>query len=121
MALEIISAEKFKAEIFDYTKEQEFQFTGKTPIILNFFAVWCGPCQNFAPILEEAAQKHASEMKVFKIDIDQEQEIPELFGIRSVPTTIFFTPNEQPAMVMGNIGYEGMEKALANLFGFKNN
>lgn len=118
MALEIIDTEKFKSEIFDFTKEQqEFAFKGDTPIILNFFATWCGPCHAFAPALEEAAGKHEGKLKVFKVDIDKDPLVPALFGVRSVPTTVFFIPGDQPAIASGNIGHEGLEKALEDLFG----
>lgn len=119
MSLEIITPEKFKSEIFDYTTEKEFEFKGETPIILNFFATWCGPCHAFAPALETVAAAHEAQLKVFKIDIDQHPEVPALFGVRSVPTTVFFSKGEQPALVMGNIGEENLKRAVGDLFGLK--
>jgi thioredoxin 1 len=118
IALEIIDTEKFKAEIFDFTDGREFEkFDRDKPIILNFFAGWCGPCQSFAPALEEIAEDHPTELTVYKIDIDADPEIPALFGIMSVPTTVFFAPNEEPALATGNIGYDGLKRAIADLFG----
>jgi thioredoxin 1 len=117
MALVIIDAEKFKAEIFDYTTQTEFTHTKTKPVILNFFATWCGPCHAFAPALEALAEKHESQIDVYKIDIDQHPEIPRLFGVMSVPTTVFFIPNEEPALVTGNIGDEGLQRAVQDLFG----
>lgn len=119
MGLEIIGSEEFKKEIFDFSVEKEFDFLGETPVILNFFATWCGPCHAFAPALEAAAEKHAGQIKVFKIDIDQTPEVPALFGVRSVPTTVFFSKGEQPALVMGNIGAENLGRAIGDLFGLK--
>lgn len=117
--MEVISADKFKMEIFDYTKGEEFRFKGKMPIILNFFAGWCGPCRAFAPALELVATEHSSALRVFKIDIDKDPEIPALFGVKSVPTTVFFSPNGQPALATGNIGVEGLKKAVEDLFGIR--
>lgn len=116
VALEIISTETFKSEIFDFTTGDDFKFDREKPIILNFFATWCGPCHSFAPALEEIAQEHSAALKVMKIDIDQDPEIPALFGIMSVPTTVFFIPNEEPALVTGNIGKDGLKRAIADLF-----
>jgi thioredoxin len=117
MASEIISTEKFKSEIFDFTSGEEFKFDKTTPVILNFFATWCGPCHSFAPALESIAEEHSGSIKVFKVDIDQYPELPLLFGVRSVPTTVFFNPNEEPAIVTGNIGEDGLRRAIADLFG----
>lgn len=116
MEVEIISKEKFKTEIFDYVSDEEAMFEHATPVILNFFAAWCGPCHSFAPALEQLADENPKGFKVFKIDIDADPEIPALFGIRSVPTTLFFTQNEMPAMVSGNIGEDGLRRAIAALF-----
>ena len=117
MDLEIITAEKFKSEIFDFTSGEDFKYDREKPVVLNFFATWCGPCQSFTPALEELAARHAGKFKVYKIDIDQAPEIPALFGVMSVPTTIFFIPNEEPALVTGNIGEDGLQRAVADLFG----
>lgn len=116
MSVQVIDTAKFKQEIFDYSQSQDFAFTRSKPIILNFFATWCGPCQVFRPALETVAEKYQGHIDVFKLDIDADPEIPALFGIRSVPTTVFFTPNEEPALAMGNIGEEGLERAVKDLF-----
>lgn len=115
MSVQIIDTEKFKQEIFDFAKEKNFEFKKDKPIILNFFATWCGPCRSFAPALESAAKEHEGDFSVFKIDIDKDPQVPALFGIRSVPTTVFFIPNDQPAMVSGNIGKDGLERAIKDL------
>lgn len=117
MALEILNTEKFKTEIFDFTKAIEFRFTKSKPIILNFFAIWCGPCHVFAPALDEIATEHQDRLQVYKVDIDQDPLIAALFEVKSVPTTIFFIPNDEPALVSGNIGKSGLDRAISELFG----
>jgi thioredoxin-like negative regulator of GroEL len=117
--IKIINIEEFKSEIFDFTKNKEFVFTKEKPIILNFFATWCGPCHQFAPALESIAQQHHPILQVFKIDIDTHPEIPHLFDVQSVPATVFFAPNCEPALVMGNIGDAGLARAVDQLFGLK--
>jgi thioredoxin len=116
MALEIINTEQFKAKIFDFTKESEFQFAQNQPIILNFFASWCGPCHAFAPALEEIAQQFDGKLHVYKVDIDQDPLISALFEVRSVPTTLFLIPKEEPVLVGGNIGKSGLDRAVSELF-----
>ena len=115
--VEVISAEQFKKQVFDYTANEEWNFEQETPVILNFFAEWCGPCKMFAPTLDEVSSVHGARLKIYKIDIDKDPEIPELFGIRSVPTTLFLKAGEEPVMVMGAIPRESVDKAVSEVFG----
>ena len=117
MALEVINTEKFKSEIFDFTIEKDFHFTKNLPIILNFYATWCGPCHAFAPALDEIANEYEGQIQVYKIDIDQDPLIPALFEVRSVPTTVFIIPHQEPALAAGNIGKSGLDRAVSELFG----
>jgi len=115
--ISIISSETFKKEIFDYAKNDTWKYENDTPIIVNFFATWCGPCRNFAPVLEEVSQEYSGKVKVYKIDIDATPDIPDLFGIKSVPTTVFISKNEDPALAMGSMPKESLLKAMKDLFG----
>jgi thiol-disulfide isomerase/thioredoxin len=117
MPVQMMDIEMFKSEIFDFSKEQDFEFQKSKPVILNFFGTWCGPCHAFRPALESVAEKHAGKLNVFKVDIDTHPELPTLFGVMSVPTTVFFIPNEEPVLVTGNIGEQGLERAVSELFG----
>lgn len=116
MAVEIISQDRFKLEIFDFTNETEFQFKGEKPIVLNFFAGWCGPCHMFAPTLERIEQDYTDSIKVYKVDIDRDPELATLFEVRSVPTTIFIKKNEEPALASGALSEENMRQAMKDLF-----
>lgn len=116
--IEVIGTDRFKAEIYDFTKDsEEWQFSENTPIILNFFATWCGPCHNFAPILQDISEEYGDKIKIYKMDIDASPEVAHLFGIRSVPSTVFLARNEEPALVAGGIGSEGLRRAIQELLG----
>lgn len=113
--LKHISDEEFKSEIFDYTAGKEWFFDKNKPVILNFFATWCGPCMSFTPTLEDIGEKYQDSINVFKVDIDQAPQLPALFGIRSVPTTLFLKSGDDPSIAQGVISFEGMEQAISDL------
>lgn len=114
--IEIISTEKFKNDIFNFEAHTEWTYEKDQPIIVNFYADWCGPCRLFSPILEQVSNNYQGKLAVYKINIDQSPEIPNLFGIRSVPTTLFISKGEEPALAMGVMQLEDMQKAVAEIF-----
>lgn len=71
-------------------KEFETAVAGTTPVVVDFSAVWCGPCKAYAPIVDKVAQKYEGKITVLKIDVDKEPDIASKFGIMGVPTTIIF-------------------------------
>ncbi|MDH3747693.1 MAG: thioredoxin TrxA [Gammaproteobacteria bacterium] len=71
------------------------------PVLLDFWAEWCGPCKMIAPLLDEAADEYAEKMNVVKINIDENPNTPQKFGIRSIPTLMIFKNGEPQAQKLG--------------------
>jgi thioredoxin len=73
----------------DGTFEQEV-LKSDTPVLVDFWATWCGPCKAIAPHVDEVAKEFKGQVKVAKLDIDQHQAVPQKYGIRSIPTLLVF-------------------------------
>lgn len=72
-----------------------------TPVLVDFWAAWCGPCKMIAPILDEAAKEYAGKIKVCKMDVDANTATPGKFGIRGIPTLMIFKNGDSEATKVG--------------------
>ena len=71
------------------------------PVLVDFSATWCGPCQQLSPIIDELAEEYSGKVKVGKVDIDKSQDVAAKFGIMSVPTVLIFKGGEKVDQVVG--------------------
>ena len=87
------------------------------PVIIDFFAVWCGPCHYMMPIYEEIAQELADAYVFAKVDVDQAQDIAIQFGVSSIPTFIFMKNNTVLDVQMGTMQKEAFKNHIKQIFG----
>lgn len=88
--------------ITDDTFEQEV-LQSDTPVIVDFWATWCGPCKMIAPILEEIASEYSDKVKVVKLDVDANNKTAGKYNIMSIPSLLFFKSGEMVDQVVGAI------------------
>ncbi len=79
------------------------------PVIMDFWAEWCGPCKALTPILEEVAKTHSSKIKFTKMNVDDNQDTPAKYGIRGIPTLIIFKNGEVVATRVGGASKSQLE------------
>lgn len=96
-----------KTETFDQEVIQS-----ETPVLVDFWAEWCGPCHAVAPVLDKIAEERAGELKLVKVNIDEERELAEKYGIASIPTMILFRDGEPAAAVIGAQPKGAIERSL---------
>jgi len=82
------------------------------PVLVDFWATWCGPCRMVGPIVEELAQELEGQIKVGKLSVDDEQEIASQYGVMSIPTLLLFKDGKVSATVVGARPKEDLRKQL---------
>ncbi|MFM2117542.1 MAG: thioredoxin [Bacteroidota bacterium] len=90
---------------------------GSTPVLVDFFAEWCGPCKMMKPILEELHQRLGNQVRILKIDIDKSQAAAQTFQIQSVPTLLLFKEGKVQWRQSGVIRTQELESIIKNHLG----
>lgn len=102
-------------EVSDAQFEQEV-LKSDQPVLVDFWAVWCGPCKAIGPLVDEVATKFAGKAKIVKMDVDKNTSIPMRYGVRGIPTLLFFKDGKVAQQFVGaNVSLDQIEKVLTGL------
>ena len=117
--IEHLTEATFREKIFDFTQSNEFKYTGELPVLVDFYASWCGPCKMIAPILEELAEAYAGKMHIYKVDTEKEEKLAAIFGIRSIPSLLFIPTDGGPMMDQGAKTKQQFEELFLEILNVK--
>jgi thioredoxin 1 len=98
-------------QVTEATFEQEV-LKSETPVLVDFWAEWCGPCHAVSPVLERIAEERKDELKLVKVNIDEEQGLSLRYGVMSIPTMILFKDGEPAAAAVGAQPKSALERSL---------
>lgn len=87
-----------------------YDFTGKMPVVIDFYATWCSPCRALAPLVEKLAAAYNGKIKVLKVDVDKNQALAAAANIRSIPTLFFIDIDGNIERVVGGMPYEQLAR-----------
>ena len=100
---------------FEVTDEnfQNEVLKSDTPVLVDFWADWCGPCKMIAPLVDELAKKYEGKLRVGKMDVDSQPDVPQLFGVQGIPTLILFKGGQPVQQIVGFKSRDQLDAAVS--------
>src|SRR5262245_47943419 len=86
-----------------------------TPVLIDFWAPWCGPCRAIAPVVEELAKEYAGRLKVVKMNVDENPQTPSRYGVRGIPNLILFKGGQVKEQIIGAVPKTQLVKAITSV------
>jgi thioredoxin 1 len=116
---EVIAARRIMAglgvlQVSDATFDQEV-LQSEQPVLVDFWATWCGPCKAIGPIVESVAASYAGKLKVAKVNVDENAATPSRYGIRGIPALLFFKGGKVADQIVGFVPQNVIEEKIQNL------
>jgi thioredoxin 1 len=90
----------------------ETEIKGETPVLVDFWAEWCGPCRMVGPVLEQIAAEQTGKIKIVKLNVDENQQTPQQFGVTGIPTMILFKDGQMVERIVGFMPKPALMKKL---------
>lgn len=110
-----ITKQEFIEKVFDFESEKNWKFKGDLPVIIDFYADWCGPCKMVGPVLEQLSNEYDGKLNVYKVNTESEQELAAAFGISSIPSILFIPVDGQPQMAAGALPKATFENLIKDV------
>ena len=112
---ENLTKNTFLEKVFNYEKNKEWEFEGKIPAIIDFYADWCGPCQSLMPTMERLADKHNETVEIVKVNIDKNRDLAAQLNIRSIPALFFIKDRTIKEKLLGMQSEATLNTKILNL------
>lgn len=110
-----LTTQEFKERVYNYDENpKSFKYEGSLPAIVDFFATWCGPCKALSPTLDDLTNEYDGKINIYKVDVDKNEELSNVFGIRSVPTLLFIPKEGQPSISAGAPSKAQLKQIIEN-------
>jgi thioredoxin 1 len=107
-------ANQFVTEVNDSEFESKV-LQSDTPVLVDFWAAWCGPCRALAPVVDQVATEYNGKLKVMKMDVDQNNMTPGRYGIRGIPALLVFKEGKVAEQIVGYVPKETIDKSVAKV------
>lgn len=109
----VMNKAMFIKDVFDFEKSSsDWKYKGTKPAIIDFYADWCGPCRQTAPIMKELAKEYAGKIVIYKVNVDNEKELAALFNATSIPLFVFIPMKGEPQLFRGAADKATYKKAI---------
>ena len=102
------------SEVSDSSFEKEV-LKSDVPVLVDFWAPWCGPCKNIAPVVEELAKEYQGRLKVVKVNVDDNIEAARKYNVRAIPNLILFKNGQSQDQIVGNVAKQEILSAIQKL------